>query len=179
MKPVIIVAIIVVVIIIGSVVINEESRVLQKQQLDDCARNLINDFKIGFGAGVNRDNQGVLDANEKCMDDYYKKYGYPEYQQKDTAEDYVDYSDYFSNLYCASNEYGGVKMTGYFTNNEYYHSTIYFNLGIIDSQDRVVATGIGSLNNVQPNEKRLFDADALWDRSFKECVIEIGDVYDQ
>ncbi len=83
----------------------------------------------------------------------------------------------FSGLYCTQTEYGSVKMTGQYTNGPDSYSTIYFTLGITDHQDRIVATGLGSVSNIGPYQTKIFDASASWEGNYKECVIEIDVVY--
>ena len=83
----------------------------------------------------------------------------------------------FSGLYCTSTEYGSVKMTGQYTNGPDSYSTIYFTLGILDHNGRIVATGLGYVSNIGPYQTKIFEASAGWDRNFKECIIEIDKGY--
>jgi len=79
----------------------------------------------------------------------------------------------FSGLYCTQTEYGSVKMTGQYTNGPDYYSTIYFTLGILDHNGRIVATGLGDVSNIGPYQTKIFDASASWDGDYKECIIEV------
>jgi len=83
----------------------------------------------------------------------------------------------FSGLYCTQTEYGSVKMTGQFTNGPEFYSTIYFTLGILDHNGRIVATGLGDVSNIGPYQTKIFEASASWDGNYKECIIEIDVAY--
>jgi len=83
----------------------------------------------------------------------------------------------FSGLYCTQTEYGSVKMTGQYTNGPEAYSTIYFTLGILDSQGRIVATGLGDVSNIGPYQTKIFDASASWDGNYNECIIEVDTAY--
>jgi hypothetical protein len=81
----------------------------------------------------------------------------------------------FSNISCSqdfSAGFGLVKMTGYFTNGPFFSQAVGFKMGVIDSSGRIVATGAGTLLNVQPNETYLFDAMTLYDGSFSSCKVQ-------
>jgi len=82
-------------------------------------------------------------------------------------------SEGFSGLYCTQTDYGIVKMTGQYTNGPDFYSSIWFTLGILDSQGRIVATGVGDVSNIGPYQTKMFDATASWDGNFEECIIEI------
>ncbi len=79
----------------------------------------------------------------------------------------------FSGLYCTQTDYGIVKMTGQFTNGPDFYSSIWFTLGILDHNGRIVATGVGDVSNIGPFQTKMFDASASWDGNYKECIIEI------
>jgi len=83
----------------------------------------------------------------------------------------------FSGLYCTQDEYGFVTMTGRFTNGPDSYSTVWFTLGVLDYQDRIVATGLGSVKNIGPFQTKIFDASASWSGDFKECIIEVDTAY--
>ena len=83
----------------------------------------------------------------------------------------------FSGLYCTQDEYGYVTMTGQFTNGPDPFSSIYFTLGILDNNDRIVATGIGDVSNIGSYQTKMFDASAKWSGNFKECIIEVDTTY--
>jgi hypothetical protein len=83
----------------------------------------------------------------------------------------------FSGLYCTQDEYDYVTMTGQFTNGPDPFSSIYFTLGILDNNDRIVATGIGSVNDIGPYQTKMFDARASWGGNYKECIIEVDTAY--
>jgi len=84
----------------------------------------------------------------------------------------------FSGVYCKQSSSGSyVVMTGRFTNGPDHYSSIYFTLGILDNNDRIVATGIGSVSNVSPYQTKMFEASAQWSGNFKECIIEVDVAY--
>jgi hypothetical protein len=82
----------------------------------------------------------------------------------------------FSGLYCKQDG-NWVELTGQYTNGPNPYSSIYFKLGVLDNQDRIVATGIGSISNVQPYQTKMFDANAEWSGLFKECIIEVDTAF--
>ena len=82
----------------------------------------------------------------------------------------------FSGLYC-SQDGNWVQMTGQYTNGPDYYSTVYFTLGILDNNGRIVATGIGDVSNIAPYQTKMFDATAKWSGDFKECIIEVDTAF--
>lgn len=83
----------------------------------------------------------------------------------------------FSNTVCSRNFSGMAIMTGKFTNGPTPASDIYFRLGVIDSKGNVVATGIGSISDVQPYQTRLFEAMSTYVGEFASCEIEVSNVF--
>ena len=84
----------------------------------------------------------------------------------------------FSGLYCKRSSSGNyVEMTGKYTNGPDYYSTVYFTLGVLDYQDRIVSTGLGDVSNIGPYQTKIFDARAPWTEDFKECIIEVDTAY--
>ena len=79
----------------------------------------------------------------------------------------------FSGLYCTQDEYGYITMSGFFTNGPDSYSSIWFTLGILDNQGRIVSTGIGDVSNIGPYQTKMFDATTKWSGSFSECIIEV------
>lgn len=45
---------------------------------------------------------------------------------------------------------------------------------MIDSNGKVVTTGVGNLYDVKPFETKLFDAEAAYSGTFSKCEIEVG-----
>ena len=84
----------------------------------------------------------------------------------------------FSSLSCTQNDYGSVVMTGRYTNGPIPYDSIFFTLGIEDSNGNIVATGIGSLSNVGAYQTRIFEASAGWEYDFANCIIEVRSVYE-
>jgi len=80
----------------------------------------------------------------------------------------------FSGLYCKRSSSGNyVEMTGRYTNGPDSYSSIYFTLGVLDYQDRIVSTGLGDVSNIGPYQTKIFEARAPWTGDFKECIIEV------
>jgi|SaaInlStandDraft_2_1057019.scaffolds.fasta_scaffold101766_1 hypothetical protein len=178
MKPIIIIAIVFGIIItvtgyIFYVAIEEQSRMEQQVKLNECA-SILGQFKLGFGSQIEEYNENVLSANDECMQEYNKKYSNLNDVKRIKADFDPQFSSHFGGLYCTQDEYGYVTMTGQFTNGDMYYSSIYFTLGITDHQDRIVATGTGTVNNISPYQTKIFDASASWDGNYKECIIEIN-----
>ena len=82
----------------------------------------------------------------------------------------------FSGLYCKQDG-NWVEMTGRYTNGPNSYSTIYFTLGILDYNDRIVATGSGSVSNIGPYQTKMFETTAEWSGGFKDCIIEVETAY--
>ncbi|MBT4326017.1 MAG: hypothetical protein HOD60_03790, partial [Candidatus Nitrosopelagicus sp.] len=82
----------------------------------------------------------------------------------------------FSGLYCKQDG-NWVEMTGKYTNGAESYSSIYFKLGVLDNQDRIVSTGIGTIYNIAPYQTKMFDASAEWSGDFKECIIEVNTAF--
>ena len=82
----------------------------------------------------------------------------------------------FSGLYCKQDG-NWVEMTGRYTNGPNSYSTIYFTLGILDYNDRIVATGSGSVSNIGPYQTKMFETTAEWSGGFKDCIIEVDTAY--
>ncbi|MBT4326759.1 MAG: hypothetical protein HOD60_07600 [Candidatus Nitrosopelagicus sp.] len=88
----------------------------------------------------------------------------------------TSFDEGFSGLYCKQDGIF-VEMTGKYTNGVESYSSIYFKLGVLDNQDRIVATGLGSISNVAPYQTKMFSAMAEWSGDFKECVIEVDTAF--
>ena len=78
----------------------------------------------------------------------------------------------FSGLFCKQDE-TFVEITGRYTNGPNPYSSIYFKLGVLDNQDRIVATGLGNISDVAPYQTKMFSALAEWSGDFKECIVEV------
>ena len=93
-----------------------------------------------------------------------------------TEGESTSFEEGFSGLYCKQDgEF--VEMTGKYTNGAESYSSIYFKLGVLDNQDRIVSTGIGTIYNIAPYQTKMFDASAEWSGDFKECIIEIDTAF--
>ena len=181
MKPIIIIAIVFGIIItvtgyIFYVAIEEQSRMEQQVKLNECA-SILGQFKLGFGSQIEEYNENVLSANDECMQEYNKKYSNLNDVKRIKADFDPQFSSHFGGLYCTQDEYGYVTMTGQFTNGPDPFSSIYFTLGILDNNDRIVATGIGDVSNIGSYQTKMFDASAKWSGNFKECIIEVDTTY--
>ena len=88
----------------------------------------------------------------------------------------TSYEEGFSGLYCKQDG-NWVQMTGKYTNGPNAYSSIFFKFGVLDSQDRVVATGLTNINNVSPYQTKMFEANTDWSGDFKECIIEVHDAF--
>ena len=78
----------------------------------------------------------------------------------------------FSDLVC-NQQYGFVKMTGRYTNDANSYQMISLTLGVIDRDGKVVATGLGIIQDIEPFETKLFDASAFYDGDYKNCEIQV------
>jgi len=99
---------------------------------------------------------------------------YPDSQSTDSVS--TSSTQGFSGLYCKQDG-NWIDMTGRYTNGPDSYSTIYFTLGILDHNDRIVATGTGLVSNIGPYQTKMFEASAEWSGNFKECIIEINTAY--
>jgi len=93
-----------------------------------------------------------------------------------TEGESTSFEEGFSGLYCKQDGVF-VEMTGKYTNGAESYSSIYFTLGVLDNQDRIVSTGIGTIYNIAPYQTKMFDASAEWSGDFKECIIEIDTAF--
>ncbi len=177
MKPVIIIAIVVVVIVVGiGALLGYGEIQLQKQQakLNQCAA-ILSEFRIGFGASINQQNENVLNQNEKCMDEYYEEYSIEKIKR--TVDDFdPQFTSHFSGMNCYKEEYDWIKFMGRFTNGEYPYYAIYFTTALLDSRGNVIETGIAEVSHIQPYETKTWNSAFFTDRPFSECIIEIDSV---
>lgn len=172
MKPVIIIAIVVSIAIITVVIVAQSYEDSRIAKLNECA-SILNQFKLGLGSGINEHNEIVFENHDRCMNEYREQYPNTE-ETKLTVDDFdPKFASHFSGLNCYQDEYGFVNMYGQFTNGEYYYNFIYFKIGIIDEQGRVVATGVADVRNIQPYETKIFEGIVQHPYAFKECIIEI------
>jgi hypothetical protein len=93
-----------------------------------------------------------------------------------TEGESTSFEEGFSGLYCKQDGVF-VDMTGKYTNGAESYSSIYFKLGVLDNQDRIVSTGIGTIYNIAPYQTKMFDATAEWSGDFKECIIEVDTAF--
>lgn len=153
---------------------------------------LIDDYLFGtvaFFEYNSADFRTLLSIEETIIKNYHKqKYGNPVdislsdilksgQSSSKPNEGGIKAEEGFSSLSCRQDEYGFIKMTGRFTNGADFYSTIYFTLGIEDKNGNIVATGIGTLSNVEPYQTRIFDATAEWDGPYVNCLIEVNDAF--
>ena len=67
-----------------------------------------------------------------------------------------------------------IHMTGKFTNGPIPYSLVYLQLGIIDANGTVVATGSATIDNIAAYQTKIFDAEAIYSEQFGKCEIEIS-----
>src|SRR5579885_777544 len=84
----------------------------------------------------------------------------------------------FSGTVCKRDEVSPtiIHYTGKFTNGAVSYDFVYLQLGIIDSNGNVVATGNDMIDNIGPYQTKIFDATAIYSGDFAKCEIEIGNV---
>ena len=177
MKPLVIIAIIAGLVLVGiGGLLGYNEIQLQKQQekLNQCT-SILSEFRIGFGATINQQNEMMLERHEQCMNEYYVEYTPNKIKQ--TADDFdPQFASHFSGMNCYRDDYGWVKFMGMFTNGEYPYYEIFFNTALLDSRGHVIDTGIASVSHIQPYETKIWESSFFTDRSYSECIIEIDSV---
>jgi hypothetical protein len=78
----------------------------------------------------------------------------------------------FSDLICKG-EYGIVKMSGRYTNDAQPTQGVMLKLILLDSNKKIVATGIGSITQMNAYETKYFDAVAFYEGAFTSCEVQI------
>ena len=78
----------------------------------------------------------------------------------------------FSDLICKQ-DYGIVKMSGRYTNDANPTQGVMLKLILLDSNKKIVATGIGSITQMNAYETKYFDAVAFYEGSYSSCEVQI------
>jgi len=81
-------------------------------------------------------------------------------------------NDGFSDLICKQ-ESGIVKMSGRYTNNDQSTSGVFLKLIVLDANQKILATGIGSISEMKAYETKYFDAVAFYPGAYSSCDIQI------
>ena len=81
----------------------------------------------------------------------------------------------FSSTDCHRDETitGIVHMTGKFTNGPIPYSFVSLQLGLINENGNVVATGVTIIENMGAYQTKIFDAEAVYSGQFAKCNIEV------
>lgn len=78
----------------------------------------------------------------------------------------------FSDLICKQ-EYGVVKMSGRYTNDNKPTQGVMLKLILLDANNKIVATGIGSITEMNAHETKYFDAVAFYEGNYSSCDVQI------
>lgn len=93
-------------------------------------------------------------------------------QQSSTSNTINPTSPGISNMVCSRDEVGIIHITGKFSsNNSYSFASL---VGAIeDSSGNVLATGLATLENVQPGVSKIFDIEIVHSGVFAKCEVQL------